>query len=304
MVQQRHADQSGPQEHAQRTAQCAGDGPADRERGHEREDGENREQPVDHHQVGVTQQIGREPLLTRGVGCEEPTDVRPQEPSGGGGLVGAVADRGVRVAGTIAEHVVTTVRRHPTDHRSLERHGAGHGQDDFEHPVRIEAVVREEPVEPRTDAEAGEDIERRGEAEAPDGLGASPPERDEDGECHQGPGHQEGGDDSGRGQRTGRGALEYRLGCCGGDPGCGHPLENSLRHGVQLLPGRRGRTPPFGRSRSPWSRATRFTCILPPTADGRAAPPPCAVAVGVSVGGNAGGGVNRFPDDSVGMVAR
>ena len=210
------------------------------ERDDERGDGQNREQPVDDDQVRVAQQVGGKALLAGGIRGEEPADVGPQEPAGGRGGLGSVADRRMGVARAVAEHVVTAMCRHPTDHRSLERHGPGHGQHDLEGPVRQKLRWAKSRWNPALDPETGEDVEHRGQPQAPDGRGATPTEREEDGECHQRPRHEQRRHDAGRGQGTRRSAARARLRWGGGGPRHGRPLENDLRHGVHFLPARRG----------------------------------------------------------------
>jgi hypothetical protein len=62
----------------------------------------------------------------------------------------------------VAEHMVAAVNGHPTDHRTFERHRTGHGQDDLERPVRLEAAMGEISVEPHRHPEAGKEVQNGG----------------------------------------------------------------------------------------------------------------------------------------------
>ena len=127
-----------------------------------------------------------------------------------------------------------------------------------------EAVVREEAVETDADPEAGEDVERHGQAEAPDRLGATPTQGDEHGQRHQRSCHQKRRHDPCRGLRAGRGAVEDRHRYSIGDPRFGKPLEKCLWHGVHFCQARPN-DPAFAATGSPWSRATlSFQCYPAP----------------------------------------
>ena len=75
------------------------------------------------------------------------------------GHAGPVAIGGVRVAGPVGEGVVAAVDGDPADDVALETHRPGDRERDPQRAGRRERTVREQPVEPHADPQAGQHVE-------------------------------------------------------------------------------------------------------------------------------------------------
>ena len=146
--------------------------------------------------------------------------------------------RRVRVAGPVAEHVVATVVRDPSDDRALDRHRADRREHDLQRSVRHEARVREEPVVPDRDAVAGHEVEDDGEDDVAQRHGVAPQQRDRDAERDARRDHEQRGHGTRR-RRCWRGWRPH-LGC---RRGTARPGSESGGHRVNLT-GTAGRNHP------------------------------------------------------------
>src|SRR5580700_82596 len=119
VVQQRDADQAGPEEGGQRAVNGHPPQPADQRREQQRDRDERGKQLVHPPNPGVGEQVGGELLLRGLVRVEQPADVRVHQPLGQRLPVVPVPPRRVRVALPVAVFVVPAVVGHPGNDRSL-----------------------------------------------------------------------------------------------------------------------------------------------------------------------------------------
>src|SRR5580692_386883 len=109
VMEERHPDETSPQERRERTEESSRQAPPDEERESERGHGQQREKSIDHDEVPVPMEFRSESLGVGGVRGEQPAHVGPQETFQRGDRAGSVAMRGVRVTGLVSEHVMPTM---------------------------------------------------------------------------------------------------------------------------------------------------------------------------------------------------
>ena len=166
--------------------------PTEEERRGEREHREQREQPADDRDVVVADEVGREALGRRRVHLEEPADVRVEEAAQRSGeALAVVLVRRVRIAGTVAEHVVPAMVRDPADERALHRERSGARQRDLQRAARLEAAVGEQAVVADGHAESADEVEGDGEHDVVEVHDAAPEQRDGDAERDRRADHEE-----------------------------------------------------------------------------------------------------------------
>ena len=137
-------------------------------------------------------EVGREALGRGGVHPEEPADVRVREAAQrAGDALAVVHVRRVRIAGTVAEHVVAAMVRDPADQRALHRERSRARQRDLERAARLEAAVGEQAVVADGHAEAAEQVEADGEHDVVEVHDAAPEQRDGDAEGDRRADHEE-----------------------------------------------------------------------------------------------------------------
>jgi hypothetical protein len=149
----------------------------------------------------------------------------------------AVQMRRVRITRLVAEDVVATVVRDPTDERAFDRERTGRCEGDLEPARGTEAAMREEAVVPDGDAEAAHEIERGGDDEVARVERLAPQQGNGDRQRGHGADHEQRGDDSAEqdarttrwifgGARRRGGSIEQR----------GHGTIPCSHHGCAVVP--------------------------------------------------------------------
>ena len=162
-MQQHHPHHPAPQQAGEPADERAGQRDAEPERDGQPDDHPQREQAADDLQVAVGEQVLR---VAARVGlvlaAEHPADVGVREPAHRPSPPGGLIDvRAVRVAGAVRERVVLAMRGDPFDHRPLHRGRPQHRQHRPDRARRLEAAMREQPVEADRHAQPRERVRDR-----------------------------------------------------------------------------------------------------------------------------------------------
>ena len=162
-MQQRDADQPGPEERRQGALPRPGNQSGDDRGQRHRQRRDHREQLVDELDVAVGQQVGSEPRPVGKVAEEQPTHVCVEQPLGETDERLAESPGRVRVTLAVGERVVPAVVGDPLGRRALQGGAARETERDAQAPLGLERPVRQVAVEARTDAEAADAVEDQAE---------------------------------------------------------------------------------------------------------------------------------------------
>ena len=196
VVQEEDAREPAPHQRQEGTGQGSLDRQADQEGDRQAGDDQRLLQRVDHAQPAVPEQVG---AVAAAIGLahrrEQPPHVGMPQPPSRAQRSGSSVVRAVRVAVLVGEVVVLAMVGDPLDDRSLDRQGAEHRQRVADGGVGLKGAVRQEPVEPHRDPQAGERV--------PDGQDGDVQRLD-----HATPEQHHGKADDGRRKKVEQGLLE------------------------------------------------------------------------------------------------
>ena len=183
MLEEEDPDEAGPDHRLEAPLPASADEVAGEERKPERQRDPEQVETVDPPHEPVLVQVA--PVLDPALEAlrrEEPADVRVPEPEHVlGQRVAVPGVRGVRVAGPVGERVVLAVVGDPLGERPLHRHAPENRPQGTERGARLEALVREEPVEADGDPQPAGDVEPREQHEV-DRAHAAVPEQPDGGD--------------------------------------------------------------------------------------------------------------------------
>ncbi len=165
LVDQEDAQQAAPQETRQGRVAGAADQPAGQRRQRQAERDPQEVETVQAHHPAVAQQVGRELAPVLPAQREQPADVRVPDAAQAPAEMLAVQARRMRVAFLVGEGVVHAVRGGPEQDRPLRGHRAGDREQRRHHRAGLEGLVREEAMQPRLDAERGDQVHHREQAD-------------------------------------------------------------------------------------------------------------------------------------------
>src|ERR1700733_8222209 len=212
VVQERDADQAGPEERDD----CSLPGPrpqaADQGGGRQGRPTHPGEPPGVFDDVVVGEPVRAELLLRGAVGVEQPADVSEAQTLGQRLPVGAVPPGRVRVAFLVAVLVMPAVIGDPGEQRSIDGQGAGDRERDLEAAGGLERAVGEVAVEAHADAEPRDRVEHHGDHDFAPAEAPAPGQRDR-GEQRE---HRHGDEDAG--QDSLEGAVRFRVNLRQGGP--------------------------------------------------------------------------------------
>jgi hypothetical protein len=160
VMEHEHAHRAAPQEAGQTGIDRAADGDPEAEWRREAGEHPQHERAVDEAHDRILEQVRCVAGALAALGVDEqPAEMGMREAGERALEAAAVPDVGaVRIAILVGEGVMLAVVGDPGDDRALDRGRAEHGQDRPDRAGRLEAAVREMPVEADRHAETGGDV--------------------------------------------------------------------------------------------------------------------------------------------------